>query len=71
MEGDEELSPEMRQMASMMETMAAQMFQAVAPVLRQNVRAVLERNDKLVNQDQTALEFLTEEIVNAILRPVI
>lgn len=68
---DEELSPEMQAMAGMMEKVAGQMFEAISPMLRQSIRAVLERNDKLVNQDQTALDFLTEELVNAILRPVV
>lgn len=57
------------EMAQMLESMARQMFEAVAPMLRTNVRACLERNDKLVNQDPTALEFLTEELINSILAP--
>lgn len=66
---DEEMPPEMRQLSDAMQSMAAQMFEAVAPVLRSNIKATLERNDKLVNQDPTALDFLTEELVNAIMRP--
>lgn len=61
-----EVPPEMM---AMLEQVQQQMFQMIAPILRANVRDVLERNDKLVNQDQTALDFLTEELINAIMRP--
>jgi hypothetical protein len=54
---------------NMLSNMQQQLFQAIAPMLRINVRAVLERNDKLVNQDATGLDFLTEELIRAILEP--
>lgn len=61
-----DLPPEFMNMVT---NMQQQLFQAIAPMLRMNVRAVLERNDKLVNQDATALDFLTEELIRAILEP--
>lgn len=63
------MEPEIpEEMLSMMETFMENVTKTVAPMLRHQIREVLERNDQLVKQDEMSLGFLTEELINAILR---